>query len=43
MPRFAGRSALLLVDAVERASEAVAEALSQLLRQHPTLRFLATG
>ncbi|MFI7545548.1 ATP-binding protein [Actinoplanes sp. NPDC049599] len=42
-PRFAGRSALLLVDAVERASEAVAEALSRLLRQHPTLRFLATG
>jgi len=42
-PRFAGRSALLLIDAVERASEAVAEALSRLLRQHPTLRFLATG
>ncbi|MET8150346.1 ATP-binding protein [Actinoplanes sp. NPDC049668] len=43
VPRFAGRSALLLVDAVERAPEAVAEALSRLLRQHPTLRFLATG
>src|SRR5688500_2548641 len=42
-PRFAGRSALLLIDAVDRASEAVAEALSRLLRQHPTLRFLATG
>ncbi|MGW4941081.1 ATP-binding protein [Actinoplanes sp. NPDC004185] len=42
-PRFAGRSALLLVDAVDRASEAVAEALSRLLRQHRTLRFLATG
>ena len=42
-PRFAGRSALLLIDAVERASEAVAEALSRLLRQHPSLRFLATG
>jgi predicted ATPase/transcriptional regulator with XRE-family HTH domain len=42
-PRFAGRSALLLIDAVERAPEAVAETLSQLLRQHPTLRFLATG
>ncbi|MEU7903778.1 helix-turn-helix domain-containing protein [Actinoplanes sp. NPDC049118] len=43
VPRFAGRSALLLVDAVERASEAVAEALSRLMRQHLTLRFLATG
>jgi predicted ATPase/DNA-binding XRE family transcriptional regulator len=42
-PRFAGRSALLLIDAVERAPEAVAEAVSRLLRQHPTLRFLATG
>lgn len=42
-PRFAGRSALLLVDAVERASEAVAEALSRLLGRHPNLRFLATG
>lgn len=42
-PRFAGRSALLLVDAVERAPDAIAEALSRLLRQHPTLRFLATG
>ena len=42
-PRFAGRAALLLVDAVERASEATAEALSRLLGQHPTLSFLATG
>ncbi|GAA3349935.1 tetratricopeptide repeat protein [Amorphoplanes nipponensis] len=42
-PRFAGRSALLLIDAVERASEAVAEGLGRLLDQHPTLRFLATG
>ncbi|WP_199513282.1 ATP-binding protein [Nucisporomicrobium flavum] len=42
-PRFSGRSALLLIDAVERAPEAVAEALGRLLAQHPTLRFLATG
>ncbi|MEV6599054.1 helix-turn-helix domain-containing protein [Actinoplanes sp. NPDC051346] len=42
-PRFAGRSALLLIDAVERAPEALAEALGRLLAQHPTLRFLATG
>jgi predicted ATPase/transcriptional regulator with XRE-family HTH domain len=42
-PRFADRSALLLLDAVERASEAVAEALGRLLQQHPTLRFVATG
>jgi predicted ATPase/transcriptional regulator with XRE-family HTH domain len=41
--RFAGHAALLLIDAVERASEAVAEALSRLLLQHPSLRFLATG
>ncbi|BCJ53204.1 XRE family transcriptional regulator [Actinoplanes sp. NBRC 14428] len=42
-PRFAGRAALLLIDAVERAPEALAEALGQLLARHPTLRFLATG
>ncbi|AGL13548.1 helix-turn-helix domain-containing protein [Actinoplanes sp. N902-109] len=42
-PRFAGRAALLLIDAVERAPEAIAEALGRLLGQHPTLRFLATG
>ncbi|GGQ46044.1 ATP-binding protein [Couchioplanes azureus] len=42
-PRFAGRSALLLIDAVDRAPEALAEALGRLLTQHPTLRFLATG
>ncbi|MFI5936076.1 ATP-binding protein [Actinoplanes sp. NPDC051494] len=42
-PRFAGRAALLLIDAVERAPEAIAEALGHLLVQHPTLRFLATG
>ncbi|MEV8506777.1 helix-turn-helix domain-containing protein [Actinoplanes sp. NPDC051475] len=42
-PRFAGRSALLLVDAVDRAPEALTEALGRLLAQHPTLRFLATG
>jgi predicted ATPase/transcriptional regulator with XRE-family HTH domain len=42
-PRFAGRSALLLIDAVERAPEAITEALGRLLGQHPKLRFLATG
>ncbi|MEV6489847.1 helix-turn-helix domain-containing protein [Actinoplanes sp. NPDC051633] len=41
--RFAGMTAVLLVDAVERAPEAVAEALSRLLDRIPTLRFLATG
>jgi predicted ATPase/DNA-binding XRE family transcriptional regulator len=41
--RFAGASAVLLIDAVERAPEAVAAALSQLLQQIPALRFLATG
>jgi predicted ATPase/transcriptional regulator with XRE-family HTH domain len=41
--RFAGTSAVLLVDAVERAPEAVAEALTRLLERIPTLRFLATG
>ena len=39
----AGTSAVLLVDAVERAPEAVAEALSLLLDRIPTLRFVATG
>jgi predicted ATPase/transcriptional regulator with XRE-family HTH domain len=41
--RFAGRSAVLMLDAVERAPEAVAEALSRLLERIPTLRFVATG
>ena len=41
--RFAGSSALLLVDAVERAPDAVAEALSRLLARIPALRFIATG
>ena len=41
--RFAGTSGVLLIDAVERAPEAVAEALSHLLERVPTLRFLATG
>jgi len=41
--RFAGASVLLLVDAVERAPDAVAEALSRLLARIPTLRFIATG
>jgi len=41
--RFAGAPALLLVDAVERAPDAVAEALSRLLAWIPTLRFIATG
>ncbi|WP_067493955.1 helix-turn-helix domain-containing protein [Actinoplanes sp. TFC3] len=42
-PRFAGRAALLLIDAVERAPEAIAETLVDLLAKHPTLRILATG
>ncbi|MFI5495421.1 ATP-binding protein [Actinoplanes sp. NPDC051859] len=42
-PRFAGRAALLLIDAVDRAPEPLAEVLGRLLAQHPTLRFLATG
>ncbi|GAA2495656.1 ATP-binding protein [Winogradskya humida] len=42
-PRFAGRAALLLIDAVERSPESIAEVLGALLAQHPTLRFLATG
>ena len=41
--RFAGQSAVLVLDAVERAPDAVAEALSRLLERIPTLRFLATG
>jgi predicted ATPase/transcriptional regulator with XRE-family HTH domain len=41
--RFAGTPGILLIDAVERAPEAVAEALSHLLDRIPTLRFLATG
>ena len=41
--RFAGTSGLLLIDAVERAPEAVAEALSRLLDRIPRLRFFATG
>jgi predicted ATPase len=41
--RFAGRPALLFVDAVERAPEAAAEMLAQLLARIPALRFLATG
>lgn len=41
--RFAGTSGVLLIDAVERAPEAVAEALSKLLERVPTLRFIATG
>jgi predicted ATPase/DNA-binding XRE family transcriptional regulator len=41
--RFAGRAALLFVDAVERAPEATAEMLTRLLDRLPSLRFLATG
>ncbi|HEY0530919.1 MAG TPA: tetratricopeptide repeat protein [Actinoplanes sp.] len=41
--RFAGRAALVFLDAVERAPEAAAEMLAQLLGRIPTLRFLATG
>ena len=41
--RFAGASAVLMIDAVERAPEAVAEALSRVLERSPTLRFIATG
>ncbi|MEU4245129.1 helix-turn-helix domain-containing protein [Actinoplanes sp. NPDC026619] len=40
---FAGRAALIFVDAVERSPETAAEALSQLLDRIPSLRFLATG
>jgi predicted ATPase/DNA-binding XRE family transcriptional regulator len=41
--RFAGRAALLFVDAVERAPDAAAEMLSRLLERIPSLRFVATG
>ena len=41
--RYAATPAVLLVDAVERAPEAVAEALSRLLDRIPALRFIATG
>jgi predicted ATPase/DNA-binding XRE family transcriptional regulator len=41
--RFAGASGVLVIDAVERAPDAVADALSWLLERVPTLRFLATG
>ncbi|BFU48055.1 ATP-binding protein [Krasilnikovia sp. MM14-A1004] len=41
--RLAGRSAVLLVDAVERSPDAVADALSWLRGRVPHLRFLATG
>ncbi|GAB1643813.1 ATP-binding protein [Krasilnikovia sp. MM14-A1259] len=41
--QLAGRSAVLLVDAVERSPDAVAEALSRLRERVPGLRFLATG
>ncbi|GAB1688333.1 ATP-binding protein [Krasilnikovia sp. M28-CT-15] len=41
--QLAGRSAVLLVDAVERSPDAVAEALSRLRERVPQLRFLATG
>ncbi|GIM90521.1 ATP-binding protein [Paractinoplanes toevensis] len=40
---FADRAALVFVDAVERAPEAGAEALSRLLDRIPSMRFLATG
>jgi predicted ATPase len=41
--RFAGRAALLFIDAVERSPEAVAEMIARLLDRIPSLRFLATG
>ncbi|MFC4149199.1 ATP-binding protein [Micromonospora mangrovi] len=41
--RFAGRPALLVVDAVERAPDPVAEALHRLVAAAPTLRVLVTG
>ncbi|MEH0845108.1 helix-turn-helix domain-containing protein [Micromonospora sp. CPCC 205711] len=41
--RLRGRPALLLVDAVERAPDPVAEALHRLTDAAPTLRVLATG
>src|SRR2546423_5650363 len=41
--RLAGRPALLLVDAVDRAAEATASALRWLQAAIPTLRMIATG
>ncbi|MFC0005070.1 ATP-binding protein [Micromonospora siamensis] len=41
--RLAGRPALLLLDAIERAPEAVAEAVRRLAVAAPTLRVLVTG
>ncbi|MEO3775814.1 helix-turn-helix domain-containing protein [Micromonospora sp. B11E3] len=41
--RLAGRPALLLIDAVERAPDPVAEALHRLAGAVPTLRMLVTG
>ncbi|BCJ65437.1 ATP-binding protein [Polymorphospora rubra] len=41
--RLAGAQALLVVDAVERAPDAVAEILRSLAASAPTLRILATG
>ena len=41
--RLAGRPALLLLDAVERAPDPVAEALRRLTAAAPTLRVLVTG
>ncbi|RQW88448.1 ATP-binding protein [Micromonospora globispora] len=41
--RLAGRPALLLLDAVERAPDPVAEALHRLTAAAPTLRVLVTG
>ncbi|MDP9814994.1 putative ATPase/DNA-binding XRE family transcriptional regulator/putative transcriptional regulator [Spirilliplanes yamanashiensis] len=41
--RLAGTPGLVLVDAVERAPDAVAEALQWLAAKVPTVRFLATG
>ncbi|EEP72588.1 XRE family transcriptional regulator [Micromonospora sp. ATCC 39149] len=41
--RLAGRPALLLIDAVERAPDPVAEALHRLAGAVPTLRVLVTG
>ncbi len=41
--RFAGRAAMVFVDAVERSADATAEMLTHLLDRLPTLRFLTTG
>jgi predicted ATPase/DNA-binding XRE family transcriptional regulator len=40
---FGDRAALVLLDAVERSPEAVAETLARLLERLPLLRFIATG